>query len=416
MYNHEKFIDNYADICVRKGVNIQPGQALVVNAPVESVDFVRLVAKKAYEAGAKDVHIRWTDDELTFLKMKHAPMEVLQTFEQWRSDEVVTKAKDGAAFLSIYATNPELLKDIDADRVAANNKTTAEGLMEFRKYVMSDQVAWSVVSVPTREWAKKVFPNEAGEWGAVDKLWKSILFTTRADQDNPVQAWEDHTATLYKARNYLNKKQYAKLVYSAPGTDLTIELVKNHVWMGGGRESASGTSFIPNIPTEEVFTMPKRDGVNGTVHSTKPFNYGGNLVEDFSLTFKDGQVVDYKAATGEDTLKLLLDMDEGARFLGEVALVPYSSPISQSDVIFFNTLYDENASCHLALGEAYPSNIENGTALSDEDKKAAGVNHSIVHEDFMIGSAELNIDGILEDGTSEPVFRNGDWAIRFDDQ
>ncbi|MYL34635.1 aminopeptidase [Pontibacillus yanchengensis] len=406
-------LEKYADLAIHTGVNLQEGQAIMINAPVESADFVRTVARKAYEAGAKDVHVRWNDEDLTYLKMKHAPMEVLENVAQWKVDEVMSYAKDGAAILSIYAPNPDLLKDIDPERVAATNKASGQALKEYRQYIMNDKVAWSIVSVPTENWARKIFPElDVNE--AIDQLWDKIFQITRVDQEDPIQAWEEHNATLRKAREYLNQKQYKKLVYKAPGTDLSVQLVDNHIWHGGDTKTQQGVKFNPNMPTEEVFTMPHKDGVNGTVTSTKPLNYAGNLIENFTLTFENGKVVDFKAEKGEETLKLLLDTDEGARHLGEVALVPHHSPISQSELIFFNTLYDENASCHLALGGAYPTNIKGGSDMNDEEKASHGVNDSMVHEDFMMGSADMDIDGVLEDGTTEPVFRNGNWAIDFD--
>ncbi|GGD01258.1 aminopeptidase [Pontibacillus salipaludis] len=409
----EQQFQKYADLAIHTGVNLQEGQALVINSSVENAEFVRIVAKRAYEAGAKDVHVRWSDEDLTYLKMKNAPMEVLENVPGWKVDEVMSYAKDGASVLSIYAPNPDLLKDIDPARVAAANKAGGQAMKEYQQYVMNDKITWSIVSVPTVNWAKKVYPNATQE-EAMDQLWDQIFKITRIDQEDPIAAWEEHNATLRKARAYLNEKQYKKLVYKAPGTDLSVQLVDNHIWHGGDTKSQDGVKFNPNMPTEEVFTMPHKDGINGTVTSTKPLNYAGNLIENFTLTFDNGKVVDFKAEEGEETLKLLLDTDEGARRLGEVALVPHRSPISQSELIFFNTLYDENASCHLALGGAYPTNVEGGSNMSEDEKAKHGVNESMVHEDFMMGSSDMDIDGVYEDGTTEPIFRNGNWAIDFE--
>ncbi|MFC0525103.1 aminopeptidase [Pontibacillus salicampi] len=406
-------IEKYADLAIHTGVNLQEGQPIIINGPIEGADFVRTLARKAYEAGAKDVHVRWNDEDLTYLKMKHAPLEVLENVPQWKVDEVMSYAKDGASILSVYAPNPDLLKDIDPERIAAANKANGQALKEYRDYIMNDKVSWSLVSIPTENWAKKVYPDHSQD-EAVSKLWDKIFQITRVDQEDPIQAWEEHNATLRKARAYLNEKQYTKLVYKAEGTDLSIELVDQHIWHGGDTKTQDGKKFNPNMPTEEVFTMPHKDGVNGKVTSTKPLNYAGNLIENFTLTFENGKVVDFAAEQGEETLKLLLDTDEGARRLGEVALVPHQSPISQSGLIFFNTLYDENASCHLALGGAYPTNIKGGSDFDEAQKAEHGVNDSMVHEDFMIGSADMDIDGVLADGTTEPVFRDGNWAIDFD--
>ncbi|KGX88316.1 aminopeptidase [Pontibacillus marinus] len=409
----QQTLEKYAELAVQTGVNLQEGQALVINAEVQNADFVRIVARKAYEAGAKNVHVNWKDEDLTYLKMKNASMDVLENVPQWLVDQRMDFVNDGASIMTIYGPNPDLLKDIDSERIAAANKAMGQALREYQQAVMNDKVTWTIVSVPTANWAKKIFPDVSEE-EAIEKLWDQIFHITRIDQEDPIQAWEEHNATLRKARAYLNEKQYKKLVYKAPGTDLSIQLVDNHIWHGGDTKSQEGVKFNPNMPTEEVFTMPHKDGVNGTVTSTKPLNYAGNLIDNFTLTFENGKVVDFKAESGEDTLKHLLDTDEGARHLGEVALVPHESPISQSELIFYNTLYDENASCHLALGAAYPTNVKGGSSMDKDEKAKHGVNDSMVHEDFMMGSADMDIDGVLEDGTTEPIFRNGNWAIDFD--
>ncbi|QDP41713.1 aminopeptidase [Radiobacillus deserti] len=397
MMAKQELLQKYAKLAIKTGVNLQEGQGLIINAPVESAEFVRLVAKEAYAAGAKNVHLEWSDEDLTYLKMKHAPMEVLETFPEWRKDALVEMVKDGYGLLTIYGQNPDLLKGIDSARIAATNKASGVALSEYRDYIMNDKVCWSIVGYPTASWAHKVFP-ELSEEEAVETLWDNIFSISRVDVDDPIQAWKEHNSTLEKARNYLNEKQYTQLIYKAEGTDLTIDLPEGHIWHGGSTKSVKGIEFNPNMPTEEVFTMPHKYGVNGTVSSTKPLNYGGNLIENFKLTFKDGIVVEYSAEEGEETLKTLLESDEGAKRLGEVALVPNESPISQSNIIFFNTLFDENASCHLALGKAYPTNIENGPNFSKEEMDQHGVNDSIVHEDFMMGSASLDIDGVTKDG------------------
>ncbi|WP_270182237.1 aminopeptidase [Alkalihalobacillus sp. CinArs1] len=406
----QETLQKYAELALKRGVNLQENQMLVVNAPVESADFARMVAKNAYEIGAKTVHINWTDDTLDRLWYENAAQDVLENVPEWRVKMFDHFAEESAALLSIRSTNPDLLKGIDSSRISASNKAAGEAMKNFRKYTMNDKITWSIVAVPNEEWAKKVFPESGGE-EAVEKLWEQIFKITRVDKDNPIEAWNDHNATLAKARDVLNDRQFKKLIYKAPGTDLEIELPKGHIWKGGSSLSEKGIEFNANMPTEEVFTLPDKYGVNGTVSSTKPLSYGGNLINNFSLTFKDGEVVDYSAEEGIETLKSLLNMDEGARRLGEIAIVPHESPISQSGLIFFNTLYDENASCHLALGKAYPSSIKGGADMDDEALDQNGVNNSITHVDFMMGSGELDIDGVLEDGTTEAIFRNGNWAI-----
>ncbi|MGP4106231.1 aminopeptidase [Virgibacillus sp. L01] len=402
--------EKYAELALRTGVNLQENQALMINAPIEGADFTKTVARKAYEMGAKNVHINWVDDELTLLKYENAPDEVIADFPEWRVKLYDTYAEDGAAVLSIRSTNPDLLKDIDSSRVAKANKAAAQAMKNFRQYTMNDRITWSIISIPTGDWAQKVFPDKSKE-DAIEGLWDAIVKIVRVDQDDPIAAWNAHNETLKTAREILNKKAYKKLIYKAPGTDLELELPEGHIWKGGSAVSEQGTTFNPNMPTEEVFSLPHKYGVNGTVSSTKPLNHGGSLIDNFSLTFKDGKVVDYKAEQGEDTLKHLLDTDEGARRLGEVALVPHESPVSQSGLIFYNTLFDENASCHIALGKAYPTNLKGGAEMNDEQLDKNGVNDSLTHVDFMIGSEELDIDGVLEDGTTEPVFRNGTWAL-----
>ncbi|WP_174614998.1 aminopeptidase [Virgibacillus ihumii] len=402
--------EKYADLALKTGVNLQKNQALMINAPIEGADFTKMVARKAYELGAKDVHINWVDDELTLLKFENAPDEVIADFPEWKVKLHDMYAEDGAAVLSIRSTNPDLLKDIDSSRVAKANKAAAQAMTNFRQYTMNDRIPWSIISIPTGDWAQKIFPEKSQE-DAIESLWDAIVKIVRVDQENPVAAWDAHNETLKTAREILNKKNYKKLIYKAPGTDLELELPEGHIWKGGSAETEKGTTFNPNMPTEEVFSLPHKYGVNGTVSSTKPLNYGGSLIDNFSLTFKDGKVVDYKAEQGEDTLKHLLDTDEGARRLGEVALVPHESPVSQSGLIFYNTLFDENASCHIALGKAYPTNLEDGASMNDAELDKHGVNDSLTHVDFMIGSENLDIDGVLEDGSTEPVFRNGTWAL-----
>lgn len=402
--------EKYAALALQTGVNLQENQALMINAPIEGAAFTRIVARKAYEMGAKDVHINWSDDELSRLFFENAPDDVVGDFPEWKVKLHNTYVEDGAAVLSIRSTNPDLLKDIDPSRIAEASKASAKALRNFRKYTMNDKVTWSIISIPSEEWAQKVFPDKPKD-EAVEQLWDTIVKIVRVDKDDPIAAWKEHNETLEVVRELLNKKNYQKLIYKAPGTNLEIALPKGHIWKGGSAVSEKGITFNPNMPTEEVFTMPHKYGVNGTVSSTKPLNYGGSLIDHFTLTFKDGKVVDYKAEQGEETLKHLLDSDEGSRRLGEVALVPHESPVSQSGLIFYNTLFDENASCHIALGKAYPTNLQGGSGMSEKELDQHGVNDSLNHVDFMIGSENLDIDGVKEDGTTEAVFRNGTWAF-----
>lgn len=410
MLNFENMLEKYAELAVKIGVNIQNGQTLVINAPIPAAEFVRKVAKKAYEAGAKNVHVEWSDEETTLIKFMNAPEEAFSEYPMWKAKGMEEMAEGGAAFLTISASNPDLLRDVNPERVAAANKTAAKALENYKKYVMSGKCCWGIVSVPTKEWSAKIFPG-LNEEERVEKLWENTFKVTRVDREDPVEAWKEHINNLNSRLQYLNTKKFKKLYYKAPGTDLTVELPEKHIWAGGGLTSDNGTYFIPNIPTEEVFTLPLKTGVNGVLSSTKPLNYGGNLIENFKLTFENGKIIDFSAEKGYDTLKKLIETDEGSHYLGEVALVPHHSPVSDSNIIFYNTLFDENASCHFALGSAYPLCLEGGNSMSKEQLQENGANVSLTHVDFMIGSPEMNIDGETADGKLEAIFRNGNWAF-----
>jgi aminopeptidase len=304
-----------------------------------------------------------------------------------------------------------LLKDIDPARISANSKAAGAKLEKWRESMSSYRMTWSIIAVPSSARAKKVFPHLEEE-AAINALWDAIFRATRVDQEDPIQTWINHNAKLRSKREQLNEKQFRKIHYRAPGTELTVELPDNHIWRGGSATNETGGfDFNPNIPTEEVFISPHRMGTKGTVRSTKPLSYRGNLINNFTITFESGRVVDYTAEQGFESLKAMIAMDEGAHYLGEIALVPHVSPISNSNLIFFNTLYDENASNHLALGRAFPTCIEGGTSMSKEEQESAGLNNSLIHVDFMIGSAEMDIDGEHADGTIEPIFRKGNWAF-----
>lgn len=410
MKNFQKNLEKYAELAIKTGVNLQKNQELLIMAPIETADFVRKVAKKAYEAGAKNVHVEWSDEELTLTKYLLAPDETFETYPLWKAKGYVEMAKEGCGVLSISASNPDLLKEVNPKRIASANKAAALALEEFRDYMQNNKISWAIISIPTSSWAAKVFPNSTPE-EAVEKLWDAIFHVTRIYEEDPVKAWEEHVTKQNEKLNLLNKRKYTKLHFKAPGTDLVMELPQDHIWLGADALNEKGHSFIANIPTEEVFTVPSKYGVNGTVRSTKPLSYHGTLINDFSLTFKDGKVVDFSAETGYETLENMLETDEGAKYLGEVALVPDDSPISNSNILFYNTLFDENASCHFALGSAYPVCLEGGENLSKDDLEKQGCNTSLIHVDFMIGCAHMSIDGEKVDGTLEPIFRNGNWAL-----
>jgi aminopeptidase len=402
-------LEKYAELALKVGLNIHEGQTLVVFAPIAAVDFVRTIAQKAYEAGVWQVLVEWDDEALRRIRFLHARDESFQQFPTWKAAGFAEMARGDAAFLTVYAPNPELLKGIDPGKIALASKTQMNEMKEYRTYLQAGKVSWSIVSVPTPSWASKVFPELTVE-DAIDKLWGYIFQATRLDREDPIGAWEEHIRQLQEKVTFLNGKNYRKLYYTAPGTNLTVELPEEHLWVAGGINNERGTFFVPNLPTEEVFTLPLKDGIHGTVSSTMPLNYNGNLIDRFSLTFDKGRIVSFTAEEGYETLKQLIETDEGSHFLGEIALVPHGSPISAMNVIFYNTAFDENASSHLAIGSAYPLCIKGGTTMSKEELSAHGANSSLTHVDFMIGSAELDIDGESADGIREPLFRRGAWV------
>lgn len=402
-----------ARLAIRRGVNLQPGQGLMLSAPLESVWLANRVTEEAYKAGAKDVHVLWEDDETRRLRLEQAPQKSLQSIPKWKLDVQNQSVKDNYAVLSIYGPNADLLEGIDQERVATYMKTRGKGLIPYYEYMMNDRIQWSIISYPTVAWAKKVYPDQPVQ-EAQKALMQEILRISRikAGSDS-VAEWDQHNNRLHRAADFLNAQEFKQLHYHSAGTDLTIALPTGHIWSGGSGPSESGVDFNANIPTEEVYTLPDKRGVNGTVSSKMPLNCNGQIIDQFKLTFKAGKVVAFEAAQGGEALKHLLASDEGAVRLGEVALVPHHSPVSESGLIFYNTLFDENASCHLALGKAYPTCIKNGSRMNAEQLDQAGVNESIIHEDFMVGSADLDIDGIKKDGSAVPVFRQGEWAFTF---
>ncbi|GIM27662.1 aminopeptidase [Clostridium polyendosporum] len=404
-------LKKYAKLAVKTGVNIQKDQTLVVMSPIECAPFTRMVADIAYDEGAKDVVIHWNDELSAKIRFLKAPEEVFETMPQWQVDALISYAEKGAAFLSISASDPELMKDVNPKRIALNQKTRQIALKEFNQRLMSNKNAWSIVSIPTSGWAKKVFPTLSGE-EAIENLWNAIFKIVRVDKEEPVQAWDEHKNNLKEKMDYLNSKNLKSLYFkNSKGTDLKIELPDEHLWVGGAEYTQGGVEFIANMPTEEVFSMPKKTGVNGKVVSSKPLNYGGNLIDNFSLIFENGRIVDFTAEKGSDTLKHLIETDEGSHYLGEVALVPHHSPISDSGIIFYNTLYDENASCHLAIGKAYSLCIKNGDSLSEKELEEREVNHSLTHVDFMIGTEDLEIIGFTHNNEEIQIFSRGNWAF-----
>ncbi|WP_107950084.1 aminopeptidase [Lysinibacillus parviboronicapiens] len=400
----------YAELAVKVGVNIQKNQYLYMSCSTDNIKLAQKITKIAYENGAKQVFVDISDDELVRTRYESAPKDSFDFFPPWKVQEREWLAEHGAAFISIVSQNPDLLKGIDREKIMTFQKTSSQALAKYRSLLQSDKFSWSVIAAPSKNWAAKVFPN-LPEDQQMDALWEAIFAATRTNLENPVDAWRAHDHLLHDKADHLNNKQYKTLHYTATGTDLTITLPAKHIWTGGSSINTQGQSFMANMPTEEVFTAPLKTGVNGYVSSTKPLSYGGNIIDQFTLTFKEGRIIEVQAKQGQEILEALIATDEGAHYLGEVALVPHQSPISQSGLLFYNTLFDENASNHLALGSAYAFCIEGGKDMSSDDLLAHGLNQSLTHVDFMIGSANMNIDGIMEDGQIEPIFRNGNWAF-----
>lgn len=400
----------YADLIVQVGLNLQAGQQLMAIAPIEASPLLAQVARSAYGRGVRYVHPFYNDDALTLARYRYAPRDSFDFVPEWQVKGMLEILEQDGARLSVAGNDPDLLSGQDSEAIATAQKAGAKAMQPLMRKFMNDEASWCVVATATPAWAAKVFPD-APESERVALLWEAIFKAVRADRDDAVAAWQTHLDELKVRCDYLNERRYKALHYRAPGTDLMLGLADGHVWLGGGKDNTAGTHFVPNMPTEEVFTAPHRAKVEGTVSSSKPLSYSGQLIEDFTLTFREGRVVDVKAARGEDALKRLLETDEGATRLGEAALVPHSSPISQSGLLFYNTLFDENAASHLALGKAYSVNVEGGAAMGEDEAQAVGLNDSLTHVDFMIGSAEMEIVGVREDDREEPVMQGGEWAF-----
>jgi len=403
-------MEKYARLLIQVGINLQKNQTLVISSPIECAEFARQTQTEAYRYGAREVVMRWVDEKSTRITYDMAPDAIFDEFPEWSTSFFNGYADSDAAFLTIMASDPELMKDVDPKRISRQNKARATALEHYRSRTMSNRNTWCVASAPSSAWAMKVFPGKT-EAKAIEALWDAIYTAIRVDAKDPVQAWRNHQASLNTRLALLRKYNFASLRYkNSLGTDLAISLPKGHQWFGGGDKCSKSYVFVANMPTEEVYTMPHRDGANGKVVSSMPLNYNGNLIEGLWLVFEKGVVVDYGARSGLQTLKELLETDEGAKRLGEVALVPHDSPISNMGILFYNTLFDENASCHFALGKAYPTCIAGGVDMDKPALLAAGVNDSLVHVDFMIGTADLSITGTGADGSEIPVFINGNFT------
>ena len=407
--NFNESLKKYAELAVDIGVSVKPGDTVYVQISVDQAQLARLIVAAAYQRGAAEVQVQWFDDVLKRLDMAHMADERLFNIPAFVKGQFDYWVDHQAKRITVVSSDPDNLAGIDSNRIAKYQEAFAKAYKRLMEAISSMSISWTIIGAASPRWAQKVFPDAATPEEATELLWEAIFKTTRIDQPDPEAAWKAHDQKLREKAAWLNNEQFDQLHYMAPGTDLVVGLPKNHIWEGAGAFNPRGEEFMANMPTEEVFTAPDFRRIDGTVVSTKPLSYGGNILEDMHFTFKDGQIVEPHAKQGDDVLQNLLKTP-GARSLGEVSLVPDPSPISQSGLIFFNTLFDENASDHMALGQAYPFSVKDGVAMTNEQRAAVGLNQSPTHVDFMMGSAAMNIDGIKPDGTIIPIFRNGDWA------
>lgn len=405
-------LEKYVKMIVNSGVGIQKGQKLLIRCPVDCAYFARMAMEEAYKAGAEDVMIMWGDEISMRINYLLAPDSNFGKELDWEKARIKYLVDEGYNLLAVAASDPEILKGVNPERIQKNMKAGSIVGKPLSDAVSNSKIQWSIASVPTTAWAKKVFPNAATEEEAISLMWDAIFAASRIDAGDPVENWAAHVANLQAKVDALMKHNFKTLRFkNAMGTDLEVDLPRGHIWMACGEKAATGHNFIANIPTEEVFTAPLRTGANGVVYGTKPLVYMGNLIENFWFKFKDGKVTEYGARTNKDLMEKLLYTHENGDYLGEVALVPHDSPISQSGILWYNTLYDENASCHLALGRAYATTVAGTEGKSEEELNAMGVNQSLSHVDFMIGSDDMEIIGITHDGKEIPVFLKGNYAI-----
>src|SRR5579863_7277981 len=402
-------LDQLARVAVRVGLGIVPGQELLITAPLDAVPLARRITEQAYRAGASLVTTLYSDDEATLMRYHYAPDEAFDRAAGWLYDGIGAAFKSGAARLAIAGANPALLSNEDPDKVGRANRAVSQAYRPALELITRHAINWTIVAAATPAWAAAMFPNDPPDL-ALANTWNAIFSTTRIDADDPVAAWKEHDANLQRRAAFLNEKRYSALHYRGPGTDFRLGLADDHLWLGGGTTAGNGVYCIPNMPTEEVFSTPHKDRAEGTVTATKPLSHQGTMIEGIQVRFERGRIVEAHASRGEEVLQKLIATDDGAGRLGEVALVPHSSPIASSGITFFNTLFDENAASHIALGQAYSSCLRNGDKLTKEELAARGANESLIHVDWMIGSDNLDIDGITASGIAEPRMRRGEWV------
>ena len=406
-------IKEFATLAVVSGVNVQKGQPLIIDAPVEAYELVRECIRIAYEQGSSKVTVNYYDDINTRLNYENVETKTLAEVPNWAIERKKNEIENDSCYLYIIGEDPDLLKGIDSEKIKEVSLSKMKAMQPYQYYTMNNVGQWSIIAYPNLAWAKKVYPNKDDDF-AMQSLWNAILSTSRVENDKSLDNWIKHNAEISHHCEILNKHNFKSLHFkNGSGTDLTVGLIKDHIWEGGDDMSRGKykAMFNPNIPTEEVFTMPDRYHIDGTVVSTKPLSYNGTIISKFSLTFKDGQIIDFDADDNKEILKNLIEMDKGTKSLGEVALISHDSPISNLGILFYETLFDENASCHLAIGACYPTNVKGGTELTADELYELGGNDSMEHVDFMFGSYDMHVTGITYNGTEVDVFDNGNFVI-----
>jgi aminopeptidase len=405
----EQKLNRLAEVAVHVGLGLAPGQELVMTATLDAVPLARRITEHAYKAGATLVTTLLGDEEATLLRYRHAPDASFDVASSWLYEGMAQAFRKGSARLAITGGNPSLLSGEDPEKVSRANRAVSKAYRPALELTTRHEINWTIVSCATPAWAAAVFPD-LPQQEAMRRLWDAIFAASRADQPDPVAAWKEHDAKLHAWAGRLNERRYSALHFKGPGTDLKVGLADGHLWLGGGTMAGNGRYCIPNMPTEEVFTTPHKDRVEGTVTSTKPLSHQGTMIEGISVRFEAGRIVEARASRGEQVLQRMMDTDDGARRLGEVSLVPHSSPIASSGLLFNNTLFDENAACHIALGQAYSNCVKDGDKLSPQELASRGANESLIHVDWMIGSNKIDVDGLATDGKAEPVMRAGEWV------
>jgi len=404
----ERHLDKLAEVAVRIGLGLAPGQEMVMTATLDALPLARRITEQAYKAGAKLVTTLFSDEESALLRFRYGPDASFDAAASWLYEGLAQAYRSGAARLAITGNDPSLLSKEDPEKVSRVNRATSKAYRPALELITRHEINWTIVASATPAWAAAVFPDSPQD-EALARLWGAIFAASRTDQPDPVAAWKEHDANLHARADRLNEKRYSALHFRGPGSDLRVGLADNHLWLGGGTTARNGRYCIPNMPTEEVFTTPHKDRVEGRVTSTKPLSHQGTMIEGISVRFQDGKIVEANAARGKQVLQQMIETDEGARRLGEVSLVPHSSPIAASGLLFMNTLFDENAACHIALGQAYSTCLKDGDRLSPEELASRGANSSLIHVDWMIGSNHIDVDGVSATGAAEPLMRAGEW-------